>query len=183
MEPPRSDGEQAAAGRAAGAQAAPQAAPAEQAAAARRERLSSSERDDLARAELTPLAPGERPAALLVSVALAAILGAAVIAGVLSSHNLSKQGGSVPGGIFLAAVLLLLAVNMFRRRYWAVLGFEGLLAFQVLIACLALILARTLPAAGACLAAIAIGGALFWKLVRVMGRIQATERAGAQGEA
>jgi hypothetical protein len=69
-------------------------------------------------------------------------------------------------------------VNMFRLRYWAVLGFEGLLAFQVLIACLALILARTLVAAGGCLIAIAIGGVLFWKLVRVMGRIQATERAG-----
>jgi hypothetical protein len=135
-------------------------------------------RDELARAELTPLAPGERPPALLVSIALAAILAIAVIAGVLSSHDLSKQGGSVPGGAFLAAVLLLLAVNMFRLRYWAVLGFEGLLAFQVLIACLALILARTLPAAAGCLVAIAIGGVLFWKLVRVMGRIQAGERAG-----
>ncbi len=134
-------------------------------------------RDELARAELTPLAPGERPASLLVSVALAAILAIAVIAGVLSSHDLSKQGGSVPGGAFLAAVLLLLAVNMLRLRYWAVLGFEGLLAFQVLIACLALILARTLLAAGGCLLAIAIGGVLFWKLVRVMGRIQAGEHA------
>jgi hypothetical protein len=133
-------------------------------------------RDELARAALTPLAPGERPAALLVCVAVAALLAIAVIAGVLSSHDLSKQGGSVPGGAFLAAVLLLLAVNMFRRRYWAILGFEGLLAFQILIACLALVLARTLLAAGACLAAVAIGGLLFWKLVRVMGRIQATER-------
>ncbi|MFZ2051180.1 MAG: hypothetical protein WAU69_09670 [Solirubrobacteraceae bacterium] len=149
----------------------------EQATAPQRERLSSEARNDLARATLTPLAPGERPAALLVCVALAVVLALAVIAGVLTSHDLSKQGGSVPGGIFLAAVLLLLAVNMLRMRYWAVLGFEGLLAFQVLIASLALILARTLLAAGACLAAIAIGGVLFWKLVRVMGRIQATERS------
>jgi hypothetical protein len=149
----------------------------EQAAAPQRERLSSEARNDLARAALTPLAPGERPVALLVCVALAIVLALAVIAGVLTSHDLSKQGGSVPGGIFLAAVLLLLAVNMLRLRYWAVLGFEGLLAFQVLIACLALILARTLLAAGACLAAIAIGGVLFWKLVRVMGRIQATEHS------
>jgi hypothetical protein len=141
----------------------------------RRERLSGAARDDLARATLTPLAPGERPGALLFCVALAIVLALAVIAGVLTSHDLAKQGGSVPGGIFLAAVLLLLALNMLRLRYWAVLGFEGLLAFQVLIACLALILARTLLAAGACLVAIAIGGTLFWKLVRVMGRIQATE--------
>ena len=122
---------------------------------------------------MTPLAPAERPPALLVSVAVAAVAAAGVLAGVLSSHDLSRHGGSVPGGAFLAAVLLLLAVNMFRRRYWAVLGFEALLAFQVLIASLALVLARTLLAAGVCLAAIVLGGLLFWKLIRVMGRIQA----------
>lgn len=133
-------------------------------------------RDEQARAQLRPLAPGERPPALLVSVAVAILLAAAVIAGVLSNHDLSKQGGSVPGGAFLAAVLLALAVNMFRRRYWAVLGFEGLLAFQILIACLALLLASSLPVAGGCAAVIAIGGILFWKLIRVMGRIQAGER-------
>lgn len=141
-----------------------------------RSRERGPSRDDLAREALTPLAPGERPPALLASVVVAVALAIAVIAGVLTSHDLSKQGGSVPGGAFLAAVLLALAVNMYRRRYWAVLGFEGLLAFQILIACLALILARTLPAAGACLAMIVIGGFLFWKLVRVMGRIQAGER-------
>lgn len=135
-----------------------------------------SERDEQARAALTPLAPGERPAALMVSVALAGVLAAAVLAGVLTSHQLSRHGGSVPGGVFLSVVLTALAVNMYRRRYWAVLGFEGLLAFQVLIASLALVLANTLPAAGACLAAIALGGLLFWKLVRVMGRIQVTDR-------
>jgi anti-sigma factor RsiW len=136
-----------------------------------------SAKDDEARAALTPLAPGERPPALLVAVAVAAVTAAAVVAGVLSSHELSRHGGSVPGGAFLAAVLLLLAVNMFRRRHWAVLGFEGLLAFQVLVAALALVLARTLPAAAACLAAIALGGLLFWNLIRVMGRIQVTDRS------
>jgi hypothetical protein len=134
-----------------------------------------SGREDLARAQLTPLGPGERPPALIAAVAVAAILGGGVIAGVLSSHDLARRGGSVPGGAFLAAILLTLAVNMFRRRYWAVLGFEGLLAFQVTIACLALVLAQTIVAAAACLAAILIGGLLFWKLIRVMGRIQATE--------
>jgi hypothetical protein len=135
-----------------------------------------SERDERARAALVPLAPGERPPALVVAIAVATLAAVAVLAGVLSSHDLSRHGGSVPGGVFLAAVLMLLAVNMFRGRYWAVLGFEGLLAFQVLIASLALILARTLPAAAACVAAIALGGLLFWKLVRVMGRIQAGQR-------
>jgi hypothetical protein len=57
-----------------------------------------------------------------------------------------------------------------------VLGFEALLAFQILVASLALVLAATWLAAGGCLLAVGLGGWLFWKLVRVMGRIQATER-------
>lgn len=137
-----------------------------------------SDRNDQARAALLPLGEGERPPALLVSIVLALAVAGAVLAGVLTSKELTRQGGSVPGGLFLATVFVVLAANMWRRRYWAVLGFEGLLAFQVVIACLALLLARTLIAAAGCVAAIAIGGVLFYKLVRVMGRIQAGERAG-----
>ncbi len=65
---------------------------------------------------------------------------------------------------------------MYGRRYWAVLGFEALLAFQMLVTSLALVVASTLLAAGVCLLSVGLGGWLFWKLVRVMGRIQAGER-------
>jgi hypothetical protein len=44
----------------------------------------------------------------------------------------------------------------------------------------ALLQPSTLAAAGGCLLAIGLGGWLFWKLVRVMGRIQASERAGRE---
>ena len=65
---------------------------------------------------------------------------------------------------------------MLRRRYWAVLAFQALLAFQILVTSLALIVASTLVAAGACAITVALAGWLFWKLVRVMARIQAGER-------
>jgi protein-S-isoprenylcysteine O-methyltransferase Ste14 len=65
---------------------------------------------------------------------------------------------------------------MYRRRYWAVLSFEALLAFQIIVTSLALVVAETLLAAGICVLSIGLGGWLFWKLVRVMGRIQATEQ-------
>jgi hypothetical protein len=132
---------------------------------------------DAARATLTPLRPDERPASLRVAVAVAVLLAAGVLAGALTIHDLSRHGGSLPGGIFLAGVLLALARGMHQRRYWAVLGFEALLAFQILVTSLALVVADTLLAAGICLLSVALGGWLFWKLVRVMGRIQASERA------
>jgi hypothetical protein len=134
-------------------------------------------REELARAALQPLGEDERPVSLLVAVAVAGVLAVAVIVGTLTIHGLSRHGGSLPGGVFLACVFAFLAVGMYRRRYWAVLGFEALLAFQILVTSLALVVASTLLAAGLCLISIVLAGWLFWKLVRVMGRIQAGERA------
>jgi hypothetical protein len=130
-------------------------------------------------AGLTPLAPGERPPALLVAVAVAVLLAAGVLASALTVHDLARHGGSLPGGIFIAGVLLALAHSMYRRRYWAVLGFEALLAFQIIVTSMALVVADTLATAGLCALGIALSGWLFYKLVRVMGRVQATERSAA----
>jgi hypothetical protein len=125
---------------------------------------------------LQPLGERERPVPLRVAVAVALVLAFAVCVSLATVHNLSRHGGSVPGGLLLACVLLGLAWGMYERRYWAVLGFEALLAFQIVVTSLALIVAETLLAAGLCAISIGLAGWLFWKLVRVMGRIQAGER-------
>jgi hypothetical protein len=127
-------------------------------------------------AALEPLGAHERPVSLLAAVAVCVLLALGVIAGAATVHDLSRHGGSIPGAVFLAVVLALLAQGMYRRRYWAVLGFEALLVFQILVTSLALVVASTIAAAALCLLAIGLGGWLFWKLVRVMGRIQAGER-------
>jgi len=127
-------------------------------------------------AGLEPLGEDERPAALLIAIAVCVVLALAVIVGATTIHDLRHRGGSLPGGLLLAAVLALLALGMYRRRYWAVLGFEALLAFQVIVTSLALVVASTLVAAAICLVSIGLGGWLFWKLVRVMGRIEAGGR-------
>jgi hypothetical protein len=126
---------------------------------------------------LQPLGEHERPAALVVAVVVAVALAVGILVSVASVHDLRRHGGSVPGGLFLVLVLGALAWGMYRRRYWAVLGFEGLLAFQVIVTSLALVVASTIAAAAFCAISIGLGGWLFWKLVRVMGRIQAGERA------
>jgi hypothetical protein len=138
------------------------------------------EREELLRAELEPLGEDERPPALRVAIAVCALLALAVILGATTIHNLSQHGGSLPGGVFLTVILLLLALGMYRRRYWAVLGFEALLAFQIIVTSLALIVASTILAAAICVVSIGLGGWLFWKLVRVMSRIQAGEQGPAE---
>ena len=126
---------------------------------------------------LEPLAPGERPAALLDrDRGLRAARASRVLVGALTVHDLSRHGGSLPGrdpdrGRARRAA----RTGCGARRYWAVLGFEALLAFQIIVTSLALVVASTILAARACAVAIGLGGWLFWKLVRVMGRIQAGE--------
>jgi phosphotransferase system glucose/maltose/N-acetylglucosamine-specific IIC component len=137
-------------------------------------------REELLRASLEPLGEDERPPALLAAIAVCGLLALAVIVGAATIHDLRSRGGSLPGGIFLALVLSLLALGMYRRRYWAVLGFEALLAFQIIVTSLALVVASTILAAAICLVSIGLGGWLFWKLIRVMGRIQAGERGPAE---
>jgi hypothetical protein len=138
------------------------------------------EREALVRATLRPLGEDERPPALLVAIGVCIVLAIAVIAGAASVHNLSRHGGSLPGAALLAVVLALLAQGMYRRRYWAVLSFEALLTFQIIVTSLALVVASTWLAAAICLLSVGLGGWLFWKLVRVMGRIQASELPRAE---
>ena len=134
-----------------------------------------SELDERTRAALRPLAEDERPPALIAAEIVCAVLALLVIVGALTVHDLSRRGGSLPAAVFLAAVLCALAAGMYRRRYWAVLGFEAFLAFQIIVTSLALVVASTVTAAAICIVGIGLGGWLFWKLVRVMGRMQAGE--------
>ncbi len=140
-------------------------------------RADRGQRDEQARAALQPLVPGEWPVPLVVAIAVAALLALAVAISTASVHELTRHGGSLYGAAFLTLVLVALAGGMLQKRYWAVLGFEALLAFQVIVTSLALVVASTLLAAGLCALSIGLGGWLFWKLVRVMGRIQASERS------
>jgi hypothetical protein len=133
-------------------------------------------RERRAPAPLEPLAQGERPPALFVAIGVSGVLAVAVLIGGLTVHDLSHHGGSLPGAIFIAAILIALAIGMHQCRYMAVLGFQALLTFQIIVTSLALLLASSLVTAAICLLAIVLGGWLFWKLIRIMGRIQAGER-------
>ena len=76
-----------------------------------------------------------------------AVLAVVVLVGALSVHDLSSHGGSLPGAIFLAVVLgAARASACIERRYWAVLAFEALLAFQIIVTSLALVVADLLAA-------------------------------------
>ncbi|MBB4665013.1 hypothetical protein [Conexibacter arvalis] len=145
----------------------------------RRRRRSSEERAAEARAQLVPLADGERPGAVTVAAVVSAVLGILVIVGYLNGARVGGEG-SIGGALFLTAIFLVAAWGMWRVRYWAVLGFEALLAFQLVIASLSLMVASNWWAALLCVSLIVLGGWLFWKLIRAMARIQMPERRPAR---
>jgi hypothetical protein len=93
-----------------------------------------------------------------------------------------KIGGSRPaaGGIVaFSAVMLACAVGLWRMWYAAVLGFMALLAIIVTVFALLLIEASNLLGVVVALLVIVIAGYLFFKLVRVLSRIQMPQRPGA----
>lgn len=75
-----------------------------------------------------------------------------------------------------SGVLAVAAWGMWGARYWAVLGFQALLALQIVILSLALLRVEKLWVGAIVAVVIAALGALFWTMVRLMARIQMPER-------
>lgn len=141
-------------------------------------RLPRSERDQALRDALAPLGVGERPRPLLAATVVAGLLGVGnAIAFAAGATIAGKHPG--PGVLAFSGLMALLAGGMWARRYLAVLAFEALLALVVLVFALFLVEAANLEAVVLCIAVIAGGGWLFWKLVRVMGRMAAPRHSSS----
>ncbi len=137
-----------------------------------KKRPSGAERDEIARAELKPLAPGERPLAVQLASGLAALLALANVAFYFGGVEVQGQKPALLGVLAFAAVMALAAWGMWNLRYWALLGFQALLAMTLVISGLSLMVAGNLLAVVLCVAILLGGGWLFWKLIRVLGRVK-----------
>jgi hypothetical protein len=143
--------------------------------------LSRSElKDKEARDALVPLHEGERPAAVTVGAAVSAVIAAVFWASaVLSLVSDIEVSGSEPATaplVFFAAVLSLMAYGMWRARYWAVLGFQALLALVMLSAGLGLVQVTTVLQAVGTVLVLAGAATLFYFMVRALARIQMPKR-------
>lgn len=133
------------------------------------------------RARLQPFAADERPVSLRIAAGLAVAIGLGNLALFLAGAEVSGERPDTISVVFLALLFLLAAYGMWHKRYWAVIGFQVILAFTIVFASLALLVASNVESALLCVALIGLGGWLFWKLVRVMSRIQVPRPGGRQG--
>jgi hypothetical protein len=131
----------------------------------------SRERNEALRAQLQPLAPGERPLALALSAWLAAAIALGNLIALVSGATVNGSR-PVAGALLLAALMVGFAVGLWQGRYLAVLAWEALLAVTLVYATLSLMLASNVAAVLVCVGLIAVAGPLFWLLIRVMARIQ-----------
>ena len=135
-------------------------------------------RDEEARRRLEPLPPGERPGAVTVGAIVAGLAALANLIALVALFDPDSPGKSALTVLGLV-VLVVVAVGMWRARYWAVLGMQTVLALTIRSASLALLSAANLLAVLLVVAIVASAGTLFWYLVRAMARIQMPPRPGA----
>jgi hypothetical protein len=136
----------------------------------------AEQRNAEVRDQLEPLAPNERPAPLVAAAVVAALLGTANLVALLAGLDVEGEEPSAIGVLVFCAVMFLAAIGLWQRRYWAVLGFEALLGIIVVFFSLFLLRASNVLAVVVCVPIIVGAGWLFWKLIRVMGRLQAPQR-------
>lgn len=134
-------------------------------------------RDDEIRANLVPLAPGERPPVVTLAAIIAFVFAIANVVTALAGNDISSATGDPSVATAVTTALLLVAgFGMLARQYWAVLGFETILGLQIVFFSLYLIGVQKWWHAIIPLVAIGLLGWLFWKLVSAMARLQMPKR-------
>jgi hypothetical protein len=137
-------------------------------------------RDDEIRANLEPLAPGERPPIVTFAAIVAFVFALANALTALTGNDISSATGDPSAATAVTTALLLVAgFGMLARQYWAVLGFETILGLQIVFFSLYLIGVQKWWHAIIPLVAIGLLGWLFWKLVSAMARLQMPKRPEA----
>jgi hypothetical protein len=132
----------------------------------------SEARNAQVRAALSPYGPGERPGIIVAATGVAAFLGLANLIAWLAGDTIGGKHPAAGGIIVFSALLLACAVGMWRMWYGAVLGFMALMAIIAVLFTLFLIEASNVLGAVVAVAIIAVSGYLFFKLVRVLSRLQ-----------
>ena len=142
-------------------------------------RLRGEARAEQIRASLEPLEEGQRPGAVTIAAILALVMAAANVVAAIAGADLrtdENEDSATTFTVISTGLLLLAAGGMWRAKYWAVLGFQAILAFQVIVLAVALIRVEAWYYAVGVVVVIWLLGWLFWRLVRAMARIQMPQR-------
>jgi hypothetical protein len=141
----------------------------------------AEEKNQAVRDSLEPIQPGERPPVLIAAVVWLAVIAVLMVYNAVRPDDLSD--GSRVGNLAMVVLIVIAAVGTLRLRYWAILGTQTLLALTLVSLILfALVIENVLLVLLGVLCAV-VTGYLFYKMVKVMARVQKTamlERDGGR---
>lgn len=148
--------------------------------------LSRSElRNERTRAELEPLDEGERPGVVTIGALISLAIAASILIGYFAGFEVDVENSTEderpnPFQVFPPTLLfIVMAWGMWRARYWAVLGFEAVMAIFMVGSFITLVAATSVFKAVSAGAILIAAGLLFWFTVKALARIQmpsATDR-------
>jgi len=137
----------------------------------------AEQRNEEARESLKPLAEGERPLVVTIGAVLAALIAVSILAGYLAGVEVEGDKPRLAQVLAPALLMGIMAWGMWRARYWAVLGFQLLLAFLIFSAVFGLaVQAASVAQFAVTLGLLAVAGGLFYFMVKAMARIQMPTR-------
>jgi drug/metabolite transporter (DMT)-like permease len=143
----------------------------------------AAQRNQEAREKLEPLAAGERPTVVTVAAIVCGLLALSIVA--LFAAGV-KPEGEAPRFAQVAAPALItgvLAWGMWRARYWAVVGFQLVLAFLIFASFYGLALeAESLGGFLASGGLLVVSTVFFVLMVKAMARIQMPHRLPPAGD-
>lgn len=136
----------------------------------------SEQKNEEARAALTPLEPDERPLPVAIGAIVAALLGLVNLGLYVAGVEIDGDRPQVVGVLAFSALMLTAAWGMWNVRYWAVLGMQALLGLVIIVFSLFAMTAASIWALLLALAVIGSAGTLFWFMVKALARIQMPTR-------
>ena len=136
----------------------------------------SDVRNQLAREALDPLEEGERPRVVTAGAVISALIALLTVGAWVVGAEVNGERPNVIQ-VFAPSILFgVMAWGMWNSRYWAVLGFQAVMAILMVGAFLALVSATSVLGA---VTPVVVGlgaGTLFWFTVKALARIQMPDR-------
>ena len=131
-----------------------------------------------AREGLEPLEEGERPRIVTIGAVLSLLIAASIVVAWLAGVEVQVGNTDIeerPSAfqVFPPAILFaVMGIGMLGSRYWAVLGFQAIMAIIMIGAFITLIAAGSVFQAVSTFLVLAIAATLFWFTVKALARIQ-----------
>jgi hypothetical protein len=141
--------------------------------------VSKSElKNQRAREQLEPLEDDERPLAVSVGAVVSALIALVTVGAWVLGAEVDGDRPSVVQVFAPAILFAVMAGGMWRSRYWAVLGFQAILAILMVGSFITLVGATNIAQAVTGLVILIAAGVLFWFMIKALARIQMPEGPG-----